>query len=57
MVEQKEQHFELIDKNKQKAYEEQREMRKECSDYVLNCSVFHLQTIYQLIKGLSERKG
>ena len=56
MAEQREEHFEVQDKNKQKAFEDQKEMRKECSDYILNCSVFNLQAIYQLIKGMKGEK-
>ena len=56
MAEQREEHFEVQDHNKQKAFEDQKEMRKECSDYILNCSVFNLQAIYQLIKGMKGGK-
>ena len=36
--------------NKQKIYEEQQEMRKEISNFVSNCSVFHLQKLYDEMK-------
>ena len=55
MVEQREDHFELIDKNKQKAYQDQQEMRGECKNFIDNCSVFNLQAIYELIKGLKNK--
>ena len=44
MTELKQDHFEVIDSNKQKAYEEQKQMRDEISFY-LNCSTFKLFTI------------
>ena len=56
MAEQREEHFEVQDQNKQKAFEEQKEMRKECSDFILNCSVFNLQAIYHMMKGLNKNK-
>tara|TARA_R100000231_G_C5253328_1_gene143409 strand:+ start:117 stop:281 length:165 start_codon:yes stop_codon:yes gene_type:complete len=54
MVEQKEQHFEVQDKNKERAYKDQQEMRKECKEYVDKCSVFNLQIIYAFINGLKK---
>ena len=41
--------------NKQKAFEQQKEMRKELSKFVLNCSVFHLHKMYDEMKRLEER--
>ena len=38
MTELKQDHFEVIDSNKQKAYEEQKEMRDEICIFALNCS-------------------
>ncbi len=42
-------------KNKQKAFEQQKEMREELSKFVLNCSVFHLHKMYDEMKRLEER--
>ena len=41
-------------KNKQKVYEEQKEMRKEVQDFVSDCSVFKLQKIYEEMKRLNK---
>ena len=43
-------------KNKQKVYEEQKEMRKEVQDFVSDCSVFKLQKIYEEMKRLNKWK-
>ena len=40
--------------NKQRAYEEQQEMRKEVSDFVSNCSVFHMHKMYDEMKRLEK---
>jgi len=46
----------IIDKNKQKVYQEQKEMREETIDYVGSCSIFDLQEVYKIIKRLKDRK-
>jgi hypothetical protein len=56
MPELKEEHFEVIDKNKQKVYQEQKEMREESIEYIGSCSIFDLQEVYKLIKRLKDRK-
>ena len=40
--------------NKQRIYEEQQEMRKEISEFVLNCSVFHMHKMYDEMKRLEK---
>ena len=40
--------------NKQKIYEEQQEMRKEISDFVSKCSVFHMHKLYDEMKRLKK---
>ena len=50
MTELKDEHLEVIDKNKAKAYEEQKEMRDELAFFVMNCTHFQMQELY------SERK-
>jgi len=40
--------------NKQRIYEEQQEMRKEISNFVSNCSVFHLHKLYDEMKRLKK---
>ena len=54
MTELKQEHFELIDSNKQKAYEQQKEMRKEVSDFVLNCPKFKLFKLYDEFKRIKK---
>ena len=56
MPELKEEHFEVIDKNKAKVYQEQKEMREEAIEYIGSCSIFDLQEVYKLIKRLKDRK-
>ena len=56
MAQQNEEHFETIDKNKAKAYEEQKTMRKECKEYIETCSTFHLQEIHSEIKRMKRNK-
>jgi|TARA_Y100000015_G_scaffold22299_1_gene21572 hypothetical protein len=46
---------EVQTKNKAKAFEEQKEMRKECADFIKDCSTFHLQEIHSEIKRLKKR--
>ena len=50
MTELTKEHFHLHDSNKAKAYEEQKEMRKELKDFVSECSVFELQKLYKEMK-------
>ena len=46
----------VIDDNKAKAYEEQKEMRDDVAFYVLNCSVFNLQRMFKRMKELKNEK-
>ena len=46
----------VIDKNKAKAYEAQKEMRDDVAFYVLNCSVFNLQRMFKRMKELKNEK-
>ena len=55
MAQQNEEHLEVISKNKAKAYEEQKEMREECSAFITTCSSFHLQEIYSEIRRLKKK--
>ena len=41
-------------KNKQKVYAEQKEMRDDIAFFVLNCSVFKLQKMYEEMKKLNK---
>ena len=44
----------VIDENKSKIYQEQKEMRDDVAFYVLNCSVFKLQKMYEEMKRLKK---
>jgi hypothetical protein len=46
----------VIDKNKARAYQEQKEMRDDVAFYVLNCSVFNLQMMFKRMKELKNEK-
>ena len=46
----------VIDENKAKAYQEQKEMRDDVAFYVLNCSVFDLQRMFKRMKELKNEK-
>jgi len=48
--------FEVIDANKQKAYEEQKQMRDELSFYDLNCPKFKLFQLYDEYKRIKRDK-
>jgi hypothetical protein len=56
MTELKQDHFEVIDGNKQKAYEEQKQMRREVSNFVLNCPKFKLFQLYDEYKRIKRDK-
>ena len=43
----------VIDENKAKAYQEQKEMRDDVAFYVFNCDALKLQKMYQRIKHYS----
>ena len=44
-------------KNKQKAFQQQTEMREEIKKYISDCNVFNLHKIYDEIKRLQERSS
>ena len=50
MAELKDEHFEVIDKNKAKAYEQQKDMRKELIEFISNCKAFNMQELYSEMK-------
>ena len=54
MTELKQEHFEVIDKNKQKAREQQRDMRDQLAVFVLNCNVYELTRLYDEYKRLKK---
>ena len=47
---------EVQQKNKEKAYREQTEMRDDMAFFVLNCNVFQLQEMYNTMKRLRKNE-
>ncbi len=56
MTELKNEHFEIIDKNKQKAHEDRQNMRDQLAYFVLNCNSFDLMKLYDEFKRLKRNK-
>jgi len=56
MTELKQEHFEVIDKNKQKAYEDRQNMRDQLAVFILNCNVYELSRLYDEYKRLKKNK-
>ena len=52
MAELKEEHFEVIDNNKAKAYEEQKSMRQELIDWINSCSAMHMQELHSEMRRM-----
>ena len=52
MAELRDEHFEVIRKNKAKIYEEQKSMRKELTDFIKDCSQFNMQELYSEMKRM-----
>ena len=56
MTELRDEHFEIISKNKAKAHEEQKSMRKELVDFINNCSKFNMQELHSEMKRMKRMK-
>ena len=56
MAELRDEHFEVISKNKAKIYEEQKSMRKELIDFINNCSKFNMQELHSEMKRMKRMK-
>ena len=56
MTELKQAHFEVIDSNKHKAHEEQKQMRDEIAFFALNCPKFKLFKLYDEYKRIKRDK-
>ena len=56
MTELKQEHFEVIDKNKQKYREEQRAMKDQLAVFVLNCNSYELMKLYEVYKRLKKKQ-
>jgi len=52
MAELKDEHFQVIDENKAKAYEQQKSMRKELIEFISNCKAFNMQELYSEMKRM-----
>ena len=47
----------VIDENKAKAYQEQKEMRDDVAFYVFNCDALNLQKMYERMKEIKNEKN
>ena len=54
MAELKEEHFEVIDRNRAKAFEEQKSMRKELIRWIESCDAIHMQELYSEMKRMKK---
>ena len=52
MAEQNETHFEVIDSNKAKAHEEQKEMREELIKWVKSCDKFQMLELHSEMRRM-----
>jgi len=57
MAELRDEHFEVISKNKARAHEQQKDMRDELSFFVLNCTQFQMQELYSEMKRMKRMKN
>ena len=55
MAELNEDHFEVIDGNKQRAFEERKQMRVELSKYIDKCDSYELSRLYDEYKRLKRK--
>ena len=56
MTELKQDHFEVIDKNKHRIHEEKKQMREELAFFVLNCNDFNMVKMYEEFKRIKRIK-
>ena len=56
MAELRDEHFEVISRNKAKAYEEQKSMRKELIDFINDCNAFNMQELHSEMKRMKRTK-
>ena len=57
MTELRDEHLEVISKNKAKAHEAQKNMRDELAFFVMNCTHFQMQELYSEMKRMKRRNG
>ena len=55
MTELRDEHLEVISKNKAKAHEAQKNMRDELAFFVMNCTHFQMQELYSEMKRMKRR--
>ncbi len=55
MTELKDEHLEVISKNKAKAHEAQKSMRDELAFFVMNCTHFQMQELYSEMKRMKRK--
>jgi hypothetical protein len=56
MAEMRDEHFEVISENKARAYEEQKSMRKELIDFIMDCNAFNMQELHSEMKRMKRMK-
>ena len=57
MTELRDEHFEVISKNKAKAHEQQKYMREELAFFAMNCTQFQMQELYSEMKRMKRMKN
>ena len=57
MTELRDEHFEVISKNKAKAHEQQKDMRDELAFFAMNCTQFQMQELYSEMKRMKRIKN
>jgi hypothetical protein len=55
MAELKEDHFEVIDGNKQRAFEERKQMRVELAEFIDKCDTYNLMKLYDEYKRIRQK--
>ena len=57
MAELRDEHFEVISKNKARAHEQQKDMIDGLSFFVMNCTQFQMQELYSEMKRMKRMKN
>ena len=57
MAELRDEHFEVISKNKARAHEQQKDMRDELSFFNVSCAKFQMQELYSEMKRMKRMKN
>jgi hypothetical protein len=56
MAELRDEHFEVISQNKARAYEEQKQMRRELLTFVAECNAFNMQELHSEMQRMKRIK-